>query len=250
MKNKGITAQIPVYKMVRESIINDIVRGVYEAGSTIPPQNVYAEQFGVSRATVRKAIEELVANGVLVTTKYKGTVVADYKLSRKMVERTLSFNESKRLKSATGASSPVVEIKQIEAKPWIAKQLSAPVGSPVIFIKRVRLVKGRPENFQISYLSASLFGGLEAEDIHPVIETGSLFRLVFERSGRKAGSQEEEVRAVHCPDDVAPYLGLEPGDPVLLIIRSVNDEHGDPLEYCEDYENTNYKGLKIKTYSK
>ncbi len=234
------------YKTIREDIVNSIVRGTYEPGALIPQQEVYAEKFGVSRGTVRKAIDELVARGVLITVRGKGTTVADYKQSRHFAERALSFHNAKRVQQQTLVSK-VIDIRVLNAEPWLAKQLCISVGAEVVYIRRVRIVKGNPENYQCSYITRSKVAMIDfaKEDL----QTGSLFGLLRERAGLAPKFQDEEIRAIRCPEEIAHELRLQKDDPVLLIVRTVFGQDDLPMEYCEDYECTDIKGLKITTYA-
>lgn len=235
------------YKAIREDIVNDIIRGIYEPGSTIPKQEDYAAKFGVSRGTVRRAIDELVKRGVLQTTKGRGTVVADYKESRVLARRNLSFHDTKRI-DRQELVSRVVEISTLHAPPWLARQLCINVGAPVVHIKRVRIVNGHPENYQFSYFAKQQMGNIDFEKADLV--HGSLFGLIAGEAGLYATGQDEEIRAVRCPENVAEELEMKAGEPVVLIIRTVYSQNDMPLEYCEDYECTDIKGLKISSRSK
>lgn len=232
------------YKMIRQQIIDDIERGIYEPGDTIPKQMEFAEKYSVSRGTIRKALDELIQRGVLVTTKGRGTIVANYKMSRQQAYRPLSFSASKRVKEKK-LRSKLIELKELNAEPWLAKQLSISVGAPVIFIKRVRIVEDNPENYQFSYISKAKFGSLEPDILD--LENSSLFEYISQETGLYAMMKDEEIRAVHCPEDVAKELHMQTSDPILLVMRTVYSQDNLPLEYCEDYECTDIKGLKITT---
>lgn len=232
------------YKMIRQQIINDIERGVYEPGDTIPRQIEFAERFGVSRGTVRKAVDDLIRRGVLITTKGKGTVVAEYNAGPRDQYRPWSFSESKRVEQGE-LKSRTIEIREIPAEPWLAKQLHISVGAPVVFIKRVRILNDVPENYQCSYISRSRIADLELNSLD--LDHHSLFGYISEATGLYAMMKNEEIRAVRCPGFVAGELQIQVNDPVLLIMRTVYGQDNLPLEYCEDYECTDVKGLMITT---
>jgi len=232
------------HEVIRESIVNDILRGKYEVGQMIPKQLELAEMFGVSRGTVRKAIDELVQKGVLITVKGRGTFVLANRSERRATQRPLSFSKAKRVKPGT-LTSKVISIQEIMAEPWMAKQLCIPMGSTVILIKRVRFVRGNPENYQISYLARQRMGNIDFAGADLV--NGSLYELIWEHTGLLVTEKHEEIRAVRCPKPVAVELNIHKDDPVLLILRTSYSDDGLPLEYCEDYECTDIKGLRILT---
>lgn len=236
--------ELTSYEVIRESIVNDILRGKYEVGQMIPKQVQLAEMFGVSRGTVRKAIDELVQRGVLSTVKGVGTFVATNKKERQSAQRPVSFSKAKRI-SRDILTSKVMEIREIVAEPWMARQLCIPVGAAIVVIKRVRIVWGNPENYQISYLARQRMG--KTDFGRADLEKGSLYELIWEQTGLLVVKKDEEIRAISCPEDVAVELNMRKDDPVLLILRTSYSPDGLPVEYCEDYECTDIKGLRIST---
>ena len=232
------------YKMIRQQIINDIERGVYAPGDTIPKQTEFAEQYQVSRGTIRKALDDLLKKGVLISVKGRGTVVAEFNSSSKDTYRPLSFSSSKRVEQ-NELKSKVISCEYINAEPWLAKLLEVPVGAEVVYLKRVRILNGIPENYQCSYMSVQKLGGLKVEEID--LEKESLFHKISETTGLYAMKKNEELRAVRCPGFVAEELNLQANDPVLLIMRTVYSQDQMPLEYCEDYECTDVKGPVFTT---
>ena len=68
---------MPIYKKIKEQILNDIAKGIYGPGDMLPKQTEFADAYGVSRVTVREAFNELKLRGILVSKKGKGTFVAD-----------------------------------------------------------------------------------------------------------------------------------------------------------------------------
>lgn len=227
------------YKMIRQQIINEIERGVYAPGDTIPRQTDIAEQYQVSRGTVRKALDDLLKKKVLISVKGRGTVVADFNSSAKDVYRPLYFSASKRVDPAL-LKSKVISCEYIQAKPWIAKLFEVPVGSEILYIQRVRILDGIPENYQCSYLNTQRLKGMEVEKLD--LENQSLFLEISKAAELYAMKKTEELRAVRCPEFVAKELNLLANDPVLLIMRTVYGQDQQPIEYCEDYECTDVKG--------
>lgn len=239
-----IAHELISHEVIRESIVNDIFRGKYDVGQMIPKQVELAAMFGVSRGTVRKAIDELVQRGVLSTVKGVGTFVATNKKERQSAQRPISFSKAK-LVTRDILTSKVVEIREMAAEPWMAKQLCIPVGAGIVVIKRVRIVLGNPENYQVSYLARQRMGKIDFSRADLV--KGSLYELIWEQTGLLVLKKDEEIRAIRCPGDVAIELNMREDDPVLLILRTSYSQDGLPVEYCEDYECTDIKGLRIST---
>lgn len=235
-----------MYKMIREDIVQDILTGVYEAGQMIQGQEVYAEKFNVSRATVRRAIDELVDRKILYTIKGKGTFVSENNMNKPQMGRKLALSQSERVKNQE-LKSKLIDLYESVADKRVAKQLEIAVGSPIVCLKRVRLVNDVPEHYQISYLNKKLISQVDfsKEDL----TTSFLFKVLKEKAKLTPKYSDEEVRAVICQAEIAKELGIEENDPVLFIRRTVHSEQGVVMEYCEDYENSHVKGLKIRTYA-
>lgn len=232
----------PEHKLIQEAIVNDIIRGVYEKGAMIPKQEYFSQLFGVSRTTVRRATDELIRNGILISVKGKGTFVRDYgeNIPQAVRPTQMSLPESKRT-----LSSKTVSIRTITATEAVAKRLCIPIGSEVVYIERIRLLEGTPVCVQISYLNGSYVKGISFTKEY--LDNGSLFYLLEEQANLTAEYQDEVMRAVGCPSTVAAYLHMEPQSPVVMIFRTVYAKDGRIMEYCEDYENTDYKGIRIRT---
>lgn len=235
-----------VYKVIREDIVQDILTGAYEPGQMIYGQEIYAKKFNVSRATVRKAIDELVDRKILFTVKGKGTFVSETTISKSRNGRKLSFSESERVKTQK-LTTKIIDLYECEANRRVAKQLGIVLGDKIICLKRLRMVNGIPENYQISYLNKEVTKKIDfsKEDL----SSSFLFRLLKEKAGLVPEYSDEEIRAISCPLEIAKELGVEKNDPVLFIRRTTYSQHGFVMEYCEDYECSDVKGLKVRTFA-
>lgn len=240
--NRSAHKKVPEHTLIRDSIVNDIIRGVYEKGSMIPKQEFFSQKFGVSRTTVRKATDELIRNGILVSVKGKGTFVCDYGENVHLPVRPVI---AERTENRHKLLSRTISIETIPAGEAVAKQLRVPAGSEVVRIERVRLLDGKPLCVQISF-----FNGADVKDVEftkEYLDTGSLFRLLEEKANLVAAFQDEVMRAIGCPPRIAAYLDMEPQAPVIMIFRTAYARDGRVMEYCEDYENTDFQGLSICT---
>ncbi len=235
-----------VYKKIREDIINNILSGVYSPHDMIETQEYFSQKFGVSRATIRKALDELVERQILYTVQGKGTFVADVRANKVRAMRKVSFSESER-RTGNVFSSRVIEIIDIPADIKLAKQLGIELGEKVVCIKRIRLVNNFPENYQISYITKALVNNVNFEEEQ--LETGSLFKELREKAQLIPYYTDEEVRAISCPIDIADLLSIPSDEPLLFIRRLTYTKENVVMEYCEDYECSSVKGLKVRTYA-
>lgn len=235
-----------IYKIIRESIVQDILSGVYESGDMINGQDYYAKKFNVSRATVRRAIDELVEKQVLYTVKGKGTYVKKMRTNIERERRKLSFSESPRMK--THKFETVLDSLAYQKSDYkIAKQLQINVGDEIIKIQRIRKVDGVAENYQTSYINCKLVSEIDFESEN--LNNTSLFELLRTKSNLIPKYSDEEIRAISCPKEVEKKLPINEGDPILFIKRVTYTEENIVMEYCEDYECSDIKGLKVRTFT-
>ena len=246
MRPKQGEQTAPQHRHIQDNIVNDIIRGTYKKGMMIPNQAELAEKYGVSRTTIRKATDKLIQNGILRSIKGVGTFVCDYDENIHQVYRSTSCAEAQCLRNYL--TSKTITIQRMNATRAISKQLKIEIGEPVVYIERVRLLAGHPFAFQASYLSGARVGGVPfTKDL---LDQGSLFRVLEEYAGMQPAFQDEEFRAIGCPKAVADHLGIDAQTPVIMIFRTVYTEDNAVMEYCEDYECTDYKGVLIRTYAR
>lgn len=218
---------IPVYKKIEEDIVTDILNGVYQEGDAIKGQNEYAEEFHTSRTCVRKAISELIKKGVLESIQGKGTFV-----KRKNAEA----DRQRRFK--------VVEIRLEKADKRVASSLKISEGGDVYRLERIRIVDGRAENYQISYISRDLMPDVDftKEDM----EHGSIYYYLSSVAKMLPQYSDERIYAVACPQMVAESFQISRKSPVLLIHRTTYSMDGLVMEYCLDYLAPDVNGLGIR----
>lgn len=235
-----------MYKIIRESIVEDILNGVYESGDMINGQDYYAKKFNVSRATVRRAIDDLVEKQVLYTIKGKGTYVKQMRTNQERERRKLSFSESPRMKTHK-FETVLDDLAYQNADYKIAKQLQINVGDKVVRIKRIRVVDGIAENYQTSFINFELVSNIDFENEN--LQNASLFELLKDKSNLMPKYSDEEIRAISCPKEVEGKLPTKEGEPILFIKRVTYTEENIVMEYCEDYECSDIKGLKVRTFT-
>jgi GntR family transcriptional regulator len=236
----------PSHKTIQSAIVNDIIRGVFVKGEKIPNQEWFSEKYNVSRTTVRKATDELVRNGILHSVKGVGTFVCDDKENVHQIFLTTDAEEAQ--KARDGVSSHTIEIAEMACSDATAKQLHIKKGDPILYIERVRLFHGRPYALQTSYLNRNCMENVRLTK--EMLDQSSLFHELEIQANLVPKYQDEELRAVACPPRVAKLLDVEPQTPVILAFRTVYAKNGNVMEYCEDYERTDLKGLRIRTYAR
>ncbi|TFD59791.1 GntR family transcriptional regulator [Cryobacterium suzukii] len=201
--------------------LQELVAGL-RPGDALVGERQLEEQFGVSRITVRRAISDLVHDGVLVRVRGKGTFV-----SHGMVRSTLhlaSFNEDMR---AAGFEPSTRVISATTAIPpeAAAEHLGLTPESTAHHICRLRLGNGAPVSVDESWLPIRLLPDLLSENLD-----GSLYRILSV-SGHPVQRVEQTVEAAPASETIAALLDIEAGAPVLLFRRRSFTGPGTPIEY-------------------
>jgi len=226
MKNLHSPTFSPLYRQIRALITRSLEAGEWGPGDVIPSESELAARYGVSQGTVRKAIDEMAAENLLVRRQGKGTFVATHNDPRSLFRfLRLSANE--------GALPPIksvpLECWRAKAGAEVAKTLGIEVGAPTIIIRRLLQFGEEPVVFDELYLSGELFPDLTL-DILKANEM-SLYSLFETRYGVRMIRADERLRAVSADRVSAEFLKVAEGSPLLLVER-VAFTYGDkPVEW-------------------
>jgi GntR family transcriptional regulator len=216
---------IPYYYQIREIIRHKIIDGEYGPGDKIPSEAELQEYFGVSRGTIRKAVDSLVAAGMLRREQGMGTFVSEPKIDE-LLSRLVSFSEEMKLKGKVPGTSHILVSQTVPSK-LVADALDIPPGESVLRIERVRCADSKPVVILTSYLPARL-GVRFNEDF-----SGSLFELLETKYGVDISLGDQVIEAARADQQQAGLLDIEKGDPVLVIRRTSYSKTGIPVEYVE-----------------
>jgi GntR family transcriptional regulator len=208
---------------ISETLRRRIETGELQALESIPSERELAQQLGVSRMTVRGAIDDLVDDGLLIRRQGRKTVVADEKISR--AASFSSFSEEMRMRGWTPCSQ-VRQATTTIADVAIAAQLAIPIGALVIFLERLRYADEEPLALERVYLPYARFQNLLALDL----ASNSLYALLENEFGVRPVYAEESVEAVLLSTDEAALFRLEAGAPALLTRRVTTDEQDSVIE--------------------
>lgn len=221
-------ASTPLYSQVHAWLVGSIRRGVWVPGEPIPSERELSAKLGVSRATLRQAIEQLAQEGLLVRRQGRGTFVAEPKLEQPL-DKLRGFSENMR-ELGVEPTSRLLEARLEPADAGVAAALEVETGTAVALIRRLRLADGVPlmvESCSLNYQHA--LGILELD------LTGSLYELLENRYGLKLvfGSETLEVRAAE--PWAARALKLPAGGQVLYTERVTADPKGAKIEFTKRY---------------
>jgi GntR family transcriptional regulator len=216
---------VPLYHQLQGVLKAEIESGRWRPGEQIPTESTMAENFGVSKITVRQALQELAELGYIRREHGRGTFVSQRKFDEGPRELN-SFTEEMKGHKLT-ASSRIVAQSVEKADARVAGALGLPAHSAVFILKRVRLADGEPLTVQTAHLPAKLAPGLE------VGERSSLYEVLQSRYHLYAARAKETYVAAIAGDPVAKLLGIRAGAPVFQVERISFLPNDKPFEYVQ-----------------
>lgn len=219
-------SQSPLYKQLMARLKNDITAGVYPAGGRIPSEQVLCDVYGVSRVTVRKALLDLVQEGMLVRRQGKGTFVADERIQRDLHQIT-SFSDAC-CQMGHQPGSRLISVQMQEADADDVERLGIAPGSQVVCMCRLRLCDGEPVMLEINHFPEA-FAPLMEQDM-----SGSLY-AILRQMGAVPTSATHDISLGHATPMVSRHLATEPGEALLVLDELVLDQHGEPLHLSRQW---------------
>ena len=214
----------PLYQQIKRLLVAALDEGEWRPGMVIPSEAELATRFGVSQGTVRKAIDELAADKILVRRQGKGTYVATHDDSQENFLRLVSLGGEE-----IPAKSVPLECWRAKAGSEPARVLELKVGAPLIVMRRVLQFNGRNVVGDEIYLPEEAFRGLDMEMLQA--HEGSLHGLFESKFGVRMIRAQERVRAVLADREAAKLLDVAEGSPLLSVER-VSYTYGDrPMEW-------------------
>jgi GntR family transcriptional regulator len=211
----------PLYQQIKALITQSLQAGEWKPGELMPSEVELAARFKVSQGTVRKAIDELAAENLVVRRQGKGTFVATHH------EERAHFRFLKLMPDEGVPHHPdnrIVEVKRIRAPAEVARLLELKSGDAVVYIKRVQSFDGAPTILEELWLPGQLFKGLTAERL--VEYKGPMYGLFESEFGTRMIRATEKIRAVGADSAAAEYLQVAEGTPLLCAER-VSFTYGD-----------------------
>jgi len=211
----------PKYRELAEMLRQQVSQA--PIGAPAPSERQLAEETGVSRMTARRAIDELVKEGLLTREVGRGTFVARPTISVPL--QLTSFTDDMRARGHV-PSSRLLELADRPADARVAGVLGVEQGTPVTVLARVRMADGVPMAIERSSLRADRFPGLARYDF----ENESLYRVLSEDYGARFEAGEQVIRAGIVRDEDAEILEIPSGAPVLELVR-VSVSRGEVAEW-------------------
>ena len=213
----------PLYQQLFSTLRDEIAAGLYDLDGVLPSEKQLEERFGVSRITVRRAVEELERAGLAERAKGKAT-----RLTERHPPMLADVDDelANMLAAISDLETSLHHFRWLRAEREISAALAVPEDEKLLWIVRTRSREGRPVMHSVLWLPHWVGEGLSRADL----TSGPIVDLVRARGIRLTGG-EQRMRAAPCPKDIAPHLSLEAGDPIFFIRRLLRAEDGRPVMF-------------------
>lgn len=223
-------ASRPLYLQARDLMLRRIVDGTWKPGTYLPSEPQLATDLGVSIGTIRKAMEDLVGQGLLERQHGRGTQVVPHSSARSRF-RFLRF-----VHGDGRPFSPVAHVLAsgvAEAEARDRDRLGLTAGAAVLVLLRTRSEDGVPLVYERIALPAAPFAGLNAEPGTEMLE--EIYVLYQSRCGQTVARARDEIATDRAAPAIAGALGCAPGTPLLLVRRVALSLLGAPIEYRQSW---------------
>ncbi len=194
-------------------------------GEPLPAERDLAERLNVSRMTLRRAMDDLVVEGVVTRRRGAGSYLTRPRLSRRLA--MTSFTEDM-IRRGRVPSTRALEFRQKKADRAASQKLRVPIGEPIFAFARLRLADGEPMAIESSMITCSLVPGLTAQDLE-----GSWYNLLADRYGIHVESASFNVEPILPDARIASWLEVATTQPCLRLKIESLDGRGRVVEAGE-----------------
>lgn len=215
-------SKVPLYYQLTELLLESIRRGDLEPGDMLPTEQQLQEQHDLSRTTVRQALRELELEGLVTRYRGRGTFVTEPKVTHNPRLSLTDYLQQKGMNPGWR----VLDAEWLAAPSEVAERLDIPAESEAYRLRRLRLADGDPIGYHVAFVSPDFSGAIDEQ----ALDQGGSLRYL-QRGNELAESMADRfLEAVGASDVEAQHLGVEPGDPLLLIRRLVVSRDKRPIE--------------------
>jgi GntR family transcriptional regulator len=218
----------PLYQQIKTLILRSLQAGEWKPGDMIPSEFDLAARFRVSQGTVRKAIDELATDNLLVRRQGKGTFVATHAEQHTQYRFLRLLPDTGTLQDQGLAERRIIECRRLRAPAEVARQLALRTGDAVLQVKRVLAFDGVPAILEEIWLPGVPFKGLTAETLTQ--DKGPMYALFEAQFGVRMVRAVEKIKAVGAEEDAALLLGVSNATPLLSVERLAYTYNDEPME--------------------
>lgn len=232
---------IPLYKQVKSEILNDIRSSIYQVGEMIPTEVQLEKHYNTSRITIRKAINQLVNEGVLLKKQGKGTFVQSQKVKRNLLD-LVSYTT---YMEETG-QKPDAVIRALEVKPadecW-SGILHVSEGDLIVRLARTMDLGKNNSGYEVSYYSLQRFPDLNQR----ITEGASVTRILNEQYQTFGNYSEQTLNVISASQQIAEYLKVDNGSPIYQLARTVYEKNKNVMYSAVMYYDVNKVSFAVNT---
>ena len=240
---KGFNENAPLVQRLVEHVRNQIMEGTLAPGSQLPNELMLADQFNVSRSTMRAALQALERAGFVLRKRGKGTFIADEPLKRNNLSLNWGVTQVIRSIGAVPGTKEL-EMSIVPADEKMAKNLNVDPGSEILVIERVRTADLRCVVYTIDYIPRRIFSALFTENTLEqirkfLIEQQSIYQLFEMYLPDNVHHAIAHISPLTADDKVAQKLQISQGSGILYIEQIDYDSDGDPIWVAHEYHVAN-----------
>ena len=207
----------PLYQQIKGLILKSLQAGEWKPSEAIPSEIEFAARFRVSQGTVRKAVDELAAENLLVRRQGKGTFVATHAEQQVQYRFLKLLPDNGDPNSEGPAQREIIDCRRLRASADTAKALALRTGDAVLKVRRVLSFVGEPTILEDIWLPGAPFKGLTAERLSA--HQGPMYELFETEFGVRMVRAQEKIRAVLAESDHCALLHIAAHAPLLSVER-------------------------------
>ena len=226
----------PLYQQIKALILQSLQSGEWKPGESIPSEMDLAGRYRVSQGTVRKAIDELATDNLVVRRQGKGTFVATHSEQHVQFRFLKLVPDSGTPGSEGPAQREIIDCRRARASADIARALALRTGDAVLQARRVLSFAGTPTILEDIWLPAAPFKGLTAERLANY--DGAMYALFETEFNVRMVRAEEKIRAEPAIDGRELLLKMPHGSPLLSVERIAYTYKDTPMELRRGYYRT------------
>jgi GntR family transcriptional regulator len=231
----GVEINKPLYTRIQEHIAELILSGKLAPNTKIQSERDFSEDLGVSRMTVRRAITELVNEGLLERKHGSGTYVAKPKVTYEAWE-LVNYVQAIQHRNIAVASQ-LLEFDELVASRRLAESLQVEIGNPIYRIAVLRFANRVPVILERVFVPCANCPNLEEWNL----EKSSIYDLLTDVYHLEPGRISQTAEAVVATDKVAQQLRVEEGFPLLMLSRVIYEKNsGKPVVFSQDFLRSDY----------
>lgn len=236
IQRNRFTSAVPLYVQIAESLLNRIEAGELAPGDRLPGERELSEMLSVNRMTVRRALQVIEGQGLLVRRQGDGTYVAQPKIERQAGQLFPFTKGMERRGYKPGARVITLEKRPAEAS--VANKLGLPVSAPVYSVHRLRLVNQEPVMLEDFTIPGQRFPDFEQHDL----SQRSLYEILETEYGVTISRARQSLEPVSASEYEGQLLGVAAGAALMLERRLAFDQEDNPVEYSKDL----YRGDRFR----